>query len=64
VVLPAFDAGAALDLIEREAVTATLGVPTMLAAIADEQLPKSGAGKILKREIPDQYWDDRDVRIG
>ena len=40
VVLPAFDAGAALDLIEREAVTTTLGVPTMLAAIADEQLAR------------------------
>jgi long-chain acyl-CoA synthetase len=40
VVLPAFDAGAALDLIEREAVTTTLGVPTMLAALADEQLAR------------------------
>jgi long-chain acyl-CoA synthetase len=38
VVLPAFDPGAALDLIEREGVTTTLAVPTMLAAIADEQL--------------------------
>jgi long-chain acyl-CoA synthetase len=38
VVLPAFDPGAALDLIEREAVTTTLAVPTMLAALADEQL--------------------------
>jgi long-chain acyl-CoA synthetase len=38
VVLSAFDAGAALDLVEREGVTSTLAVPTMLAALADEQL--------------------------
>jgi len=38
VVLPAFDAGRALDLIEEHAVTATLVVPTMLAAMSDEQL--------------------------
>lgn len=38
VVLPAFDPCAALDLIERERVTATLVVPTMLAALAEEQL--------------------------
>ncbi len=37
VVLPAFAAGAALDLIEAEGVTATLAVPTMLSALADEQ---------------------------
>ena len=37
VMLPSFDPAAALDLIESELVTATLGVPTMLAAIADEQ---------------------------
>ena len=37
VTLPAFDPAGALDLIERHGVTATLGVPTMLAAIADEQ---------------------------
>jgi long-chain acyl-CoA synthetase len=37
VVLPVFDAGAALDLVERERVTATLVVPTMLAALSDEQ---------------------------
>jgi long-chain acyl-CoA synthetase len=37
VVLPAFDAGAALDLIEAHGITATLVVPTMLAAMNDEQ---------------------------
>ena len=38
--LPAFDPGAALDLIEAEQVTVTLGVPTMIAAIAEEQLAR------------------------
>jgi long-chain acyl-CoA synthetase len=37
VFLERFDAGAALDLIEAHRVTATLVVPTMLAALADEQ---------------------------
>jgi long-chain acyl-CoA synthetase len=37
VVLPLFDPSSALDLIERERVTATLGVPTMVAAIVEEQ---------------------------
>jgi long-chain acyl-CoA synthetase len=37
VVLPAFEPGAVLDAIEREGVTATLVVPTMMAALADEQ---------------------------
>jgi long-chain acyl-CoA synthetase len=40
VVLPAFDPAAALDLIEREAVTKTLVVPTMLAAMSEEQLAR------------------------
>jgi long-chain acyl-CoA synthetase len=40
VVLPAFDAPTALDLIERERVTDTLVVPTMLAAMSDEQLAR------------------------
>ncbi|MGE0138937.1 MAG: class I adenylate-forming enzyme family protein [Ilumatobacteraceae bacterium] len=40
VVLGAFDPAAALDLIERERVTTTLAVPTMLAAITDEQLAR------------------------
>ena len=37
VMLGAFDPGKALDLMERHAVTRTLGVPTMLAGIAEEQ---------------------------
>lgn len=37
VILPAFDAGAALDLIEQRRVTDTLFVPTMLAAVNEEQ---------------------------
>jgi long-chain acyl-CoA synthetase len=37
VTLGAFDPAAALDLIEKHGVTETLGVPTMLAAIAEEQ---------------------------
>jgi long-chain acyl-CoA synthetase len=40
VVLSAFDAAAALDLIEAEGVTATLLVPTVLAALSDEQLAR------------------------
>src|SRR3954465_13150726 len=40
VVLAAFDAGAVLDLIEREQVTATLVVPSMLAAMNEEQLAR------------------------
>jgi long-chain acyl-CoA synthetase len=38
VVLPAFDPASAVDLIADEGITATLVVPTMLAAMADEQL--------------------------
>jgi len=37
VIQPTFDPGQALDLIERWGVTATLPVPTMLAALVDEQ---------------------------
>ncbi|HEY1515448.1 MAG TPA: AMP-binding protein [Solirubrobacteraceae bacterium] len=40
VVLPAFDPSAALDLIEQDGVTATLLVPTMLAALTEEQLAR------------------------
>jgi long-chain acyl-CoA synthetase len=40
VMLPVFDPGQALDLIEAEGVTATLVVPTMLAALSDEQLTR------------------------
>ena len=38
VVLAAFDPTLALDLIEKHAITATLVVPTMLAALSDTQL--------------------------
>jgi long-chain acyl-CoA synthetase len=38
VILPTFDASQALGLIEAEGITATLGVPTMIAAMAEEQL--------------------------
>jgi long-chain acyl-CoA synthetase len=40
VVLPTFDPAAALDLIERHGITDTLVVPTMLAAISEEQLAR------------------------
>ena len=40
VILPAFDPGAALDLLEDEKVTATITVPTMLAALCQEQLAR------------------------
>jgi long-chain acyl-CoA synthetase len=40
VVMRAFDAAAALDLIAAEAVTATQVVPSMLAAMCDEQLER------------------------
>jgi long-chain acyl-CoA synthetase len=32
--------------------------------VRDEPLPKSGAGKILKRELREPYWAGRDRRIG
>ncbi|MGQ0804137.1 MAG: class I adenylate-forming enzyme family protein [Actinomycetota bacterium] len=38
VMLPVFEPNAAVDLVEREAITATLIVPTMLAAMAESQL--------------------------
>ena len=40
VILPAFDPGRALDLIEQHAITATLVVPTMLNAMNEEQLAR------------------------
>ena len=40
VVLPAFDPAAALDLIETHGVNATLMVPTMVAALSEEQLAR------------------------
>jgi len=40
VMLPVFDPEGAVDLLEREAITGTLVVPTMLAAMAEAQLAK------------------------
>ena len=40
VTLAAFEPGAALDLIQKHRITVTLGVPTMLSAIAEEQISK------------------------
>jgi long-chain acyl-CoA synthetase len=40
VLVPAFDPGTVLDLVEREQVTATLVVPSMLAALNEEQLAR------------------------
>ncbi len=40
VVLPTFDPAAAVDLVASDQVTATLVVPTMLAAMSDEQLAR------------------------
>jgi long-chain acyl-CoA synthetase len=40
VILPSFDPGEVLDVVEREGVTATLGVPTMVAAVVEEQLTR------------------------
>lgn len=40
VLLPRFDAGRALDFIEHHRATSTLVVPTMMAAMADEQLAR------------------------
>src|SRR4051812_50209840 len=44
VVLPAFDPGAAPDLVERHRVPGTTVGPTMLAALAEGQPPGSRAG--------------------
>jgi long-chain acyl-CoA synthetase len=38
VILPTFDPASMLDLVERERITQTLGVPTMVAATVEEQL--------------------------
>jgi long-chain acyl-CoA synthetase len=40
VILPAFDPGKVLDLIESERVTESLGVPSMLAAMNEEQFAR------------------------
>jgi len=31
---------------------------------AEDPLPKSGAGKILKKDMRDPYWEDKDRRVG
>jgi long-chain acyl-CoA synthetase len=49
IVLPVFEPGAALDLVERHRVTATLVVPTMLAALTDEQHARSRDISTLRR---------------
>lgn len=40
VIVPAFDPGTMLDLVEHERITQTLGVPTMVAASVDEQIER------------------------
>jgi long-chain acyl-CoA synthetase len=47
--LPAFDPGRALDLIERHRITDTLVVPTMLAAMSDEQVARPRDVSSLRR---------------
>ena len=32
--------------------------------LRDEPLPKSGAGKVLKRELREPYWQEREARVG
>jgi len=32
--------------------------------VTDEPLPKSGVGKVLKRELREPFWSDRETRIG
>jgi long-chain acyl-CoA synthetase len=32
--------------------------------LREEPLPKSGAGKVLKRELREPYWQDREARVG
>lgn len=48
VTLPGFDPAAALDLIAKHRVTLTLGVPTMLAALANEQLERPRDARTLR----------------
>jgi long-chain acyl-CoA synthetase len=43
VIVPAFEPGQVLDTMEREGVTATLGVPTMVAGLVEEQLARPRA---------------------
>ncbi len=41
ILIPGFDAGPVLDLVERERVTVIFGVPAMLAAMVDEQAKRA-----------------------
>lgn len=52
------------ELIEHcRATIAGYKVPKQIV-LRDEPLPKSGAGKVLKRELREPYWQDRDARVG
>jgi long-chain acyl-CoA synthetase len=46
----------------REAI-AGYKVPKQIE-LRTEPLPKSGAGKVLKRELREPYWQDHDTRVG
>ena len=48
VVLPVFDPPSALDLVEQHGVTDTLVVPTMLAALNDEQAASRATSRTLR----------------
>ena len=32
--------------------------------VSAEPLPKSGAGKVLKRQLREPFWSEHDTRIG
>jgi long-chain acyl-CoA synthetase len=32
--------------------------------VTTEPLPKSGAGKVLKRQLREPFWSEHDTRIG
>ena len=52
------------ELVEHcRATIAGYKVPKQIV-LRDEPLPKSGAGKVLKRELREPYWQDRDARVG
>ena len=49
IILPSFDPKAALECIERDGITATLGVPTMIAAMTEEQLVRPRRVETLRQ---------------
>jgi long-chain acyl-CoA synthetase len=49
VILPTFDPKAALECVERDGITATLGVPTMIAAMTEEQLVRPRRVETLRQ---------------